>query len=276
MSVGAHAEHAKPSLSDERPWLARLARVGMLAPGLLYMLVGWLAIMLALGHQTGNPSRKGALHEVAGHTWGMIALGALAAGFAGYALWRFAVAALGEKIESREDLNVWKRLWYVARGLLYVAACWTTIQVMENSTGSSDTATQRDKTAEVLTWPAGRWLVAAAGIGVVAYGAGSIYRGVTGKFADDLKLGQIRSTMRKWFCRAGTFGWCARGVVLGLIGAFLVKAAIEFDPKESKGIDATLATLAEQPFGRFLLAVVALGLISFGLFYFVRARYREV
>src|SRR5215210_6217769 len=124
MSVQAHAERAKASLCEERPWLARLARVGMLAPGLLYIVVGWLAIMLALGHSTGNPSRKGALHEVASHTWGTIALGVLAAGFVAYALWRFAVAALGEKIESREDLTVWKRLWYVARGLLYVGAAW--------------------------------------------------------------------------------------------------------------------------------------------------------
>jgi hypothetical protein len=276
MSVQAHAERAKASLSDERPWLARLARVGMLAPGLLYIVVGWLAIMLALGHSTGNPSRKGALHEVASHTWGTIALGLLAAGFVAYALWRFAVAALGEKIESREDLTVWKRLWYVARGLLYVGAAWTTIQVMENSTGASDTATQRDKTAEVLSWPAGRWLVAAVGVGVIAYGGGSIYRGLTRKFADDLKLGQIGSTAKTWFCRAGTFGWCARGVVLGLIGGFLVKAAVQFQSKESKGIDATLSTVAQQPYGRFLLGIVALGLISFGLFYFVRARYREV
>jgi hypothetical protein len=274
MTVGTH--RLRKPLSDERPWLARLARAGMLAPGLLYVLVGWLALTLAFGDQQGNPSRKGALHALAGHAWGMVVLALVAAGFAGYALWRFAAAALGEKVESRDDLNVWKRLWYVARGLMYCVLCWTTVQVMVGSASGSDTQTQRSKTAEVLTWPLGRWLVAAAGLGTIAYGLGSIYRGVTRKFADDLKLGQMHAGARRWFCRAGTFGYAARGLVLGLIGVFLIDAAATYDPKKSKGLDAALATLAEQPYGRVLLAVVALGLISFGLFYFVRARYREV
>jgi hypothetical protein len=262
--------------ADKRPWLARLARLGMLAPGLLYVLVGVLAIALALGHRQGNPSRKGALDELSQHAWGMGMLAAIAAGFAGYALWRFVVAALGEKVEDRDDLNVWKRLWYAVRGVMYCALCFTTVQAMTGSGGNSDTSTQRHKTAEVLSWPAGRLLVGAAGLGVIGYGIGSIYRGLTKKFADDLKLGRLSAKTRTWFCRGGMFGWTARGLVLGLIGVFLVKAAVEYDAKESKGLDAALATLAAQPFGRALLVVVALGLVSFGLFYVVRARYREV
>ncbi len=267
---------AVASISQERPWLARLARVGMLAPGVLYILVGWLAIDVALGRGGANPSRQGALQAIAGHTGGEVVLALLAAGFAGYALWRFAAAALGEKVEARDDLNVWKRLWYVARGLVYVAACWTTIRVLRGGAGSSDTHAQRSHTAEVLSWPAGRWLVMAVGAGVIAYGAGSIYRGVTGKFADDLETGRMSPRARRWLCRGGAFGWIARGVVLGLIGVFLIKSAVEYDPKESKGLDAALATLARQPFGPVLLGAVALGLIAFGLFYGVRARYREV
>jgi hypothetical protein len=99
---------------------------------------------------------------------------------------------------------------------------------------------------------------------------------VTKKFADDLKLERLDADARRWFCRVGTFGWCARGVVLGLIGVFLVEAAWRYEPRQSKGLDGALATLAQQPFGRVLLGVVALGLISFGLFYVVRSRYREV
>jgi hypothetical protein len=262
--------------ADKRPWLARLARLGMLAPGLLYVLIGLLAIALALGHRKGNPSRKGALSALAQHTWGMAVLAAIAAGFAGYALWRFAVAALGEKIEDRDDLNVWKRLWYVARGLMYCVLCFTTVQAMTGSAARSDTATQRSKTAEVLSWPGGRLLVGAAGVGVIAYGLGSIYRGVTKKFADDLKLGRLSPDARRWFCRGGVFGWVARGLVLGLIGVFLVRSALEYDASRSKGLDGALATLAQLPYGRVLLGVVALGLVSFGLFYVVRARYREV
>ncbi len=262
--------------AESRPWLARLARAGMLAPGLLYVLIGGLALALALGRAKGNPSRKGALSELAQHTWGMAVLAAIAAGFAGYALWRFAVAALGEKIESRDDLNVWKRLWYVVRGLMYSVLCFTTVQVMTGSTGGSDTASQRGKTAEVLTWPGGRLIVGAVGLGVIGYGAGSVYRGVTKKFADDLELGSLDASTRTWLCRGGIFGWVARGLVLGLIGVFLVKAAAQYDAKESKGLDAALASIQHQRFGPFLLAVVALGLVSFGLFYGVRARYREV
>jgi hypothetical protein len=262
--------------ADKRPWLARLARLGMLAPGLLYVLIGALAVALALGHRQGNASRKGALNALAQHTWGLVVLALIAAGFAGYALWRFAVAALGEKVEENDDLNVGKRLWYAVRGLMYCGLCFTTVQAMTGSGGNSDTSAQRNKTAEVLSWPGGRLLVGAAGLGVVAYGIGSIYRGVTKKFADDLKLGRLSAGARTWFCRGGMFGWVARGLVLGLIGVFLVKAALSYDAKESKGLDAALATLAQQPYGRVLLAFVALGLVSFGLFYVVRARYREV
>ena len=264
------------SLQEERPWVARLARAGMLAPGVLYVVVGVLAIQVALGRGGANPSRQGALHAIAGGTWGTIALVLLAVGFGGYALWRFAAAALGEKVESREDVEGWKRLWYVGRGVGYSVACFTTVKVLTGGGGSSDTQSQRRHTAEVLDWPGGRWLVAAVGIGVIGYGAGSAYRGIARTFADDLDLHELGARSRRWVCRAGVFGWVARGVVLALIGVFLVKAAVEFDPRESKGLDAALATLAGQPFGPLLLGVVAAGLIAFGLFYGVRARYRRV
>jgi hypothetical protein len=252
-----------------------LARAGMVAQGVMYVLVGGLAIELALGLGGKTTDQRGALHTLADEWYGLGALLALAAGFAGYALWRFAVALLGEKIESEEDVGVAKRLLYAARALVYASLCYSALALA--LTGGGGKSTTEDKaTATVFDWPAGRWLVGAAGLAIVGYGLWNGYRALSRNFEKDLKVEQMSSGERRLVCAVGRAGFAARGIVFTLIGVFVVKAALEYDPNEPVGLDGALQRLSEQPYGPALLGTVAAGLIAFGLFSLARARYREV
>jgi uncharacterized protein DUF1206 len=256
-------------------WLAWLARAGMVAQGAMYTLVGGLAIELALGLGGKTTDQRGALRTLADEWYGLAALLALAVGFAGYALWRFAVAVLGEKVESEEDVGVSKRLLYAARALLYASLCYSALALVLTPGGG--TSTSEDKaTAAVFDWPAGRWLVGAAGVAIVGYGLWNGYRALSWNFEKDLKVEQMSAGERRLVCAVGRAGFAARGVVFTLIGIFVVKAALDYDPKEPVGLDGALQRLSEQPYGPALLGAVAAGLIAFGVFSLARARYREV
>ena len=256
-------------------WLAWSARAGMVAQGAMYVLVGGLAIELALGLGGKTTDQRGALHTLADEWYGLAALLALAVGFAGYALWRFAVAVLGEKIESEEDVGVGKRLLYAARALLYASLCYSAL-ALALSRGGGESNKEDKVTATVFDWPAGRWLVGGAGLAIVGYGLWNGYGALSRNFEKDLKVEQMSAGERRLVCAVGRAGFAARGVVFTLIGIFVVKAALEYDPKEPVGLDGALQRLSEQPYGPTLLGTVAAGLIAFGVFSLARARYREV
>ena len=247
----------------------------MVAQGAMYVLVGGLAIELALGLGGKTTDQRGALHTLADEWYGLAALLALAVGFAGYALWRFAVAVLGEKIESEEDVGVGKRLFYAARALLYASLCYSAVTLVLARSGEKSN-TEDKATATVFDWPAGRWLVGAAGIAIVGYGLWNGYRALSRNFEKDLKVEQMSGGERRLVCAVGRAGFAARGIVFALIGIFVVKAALEYDPKEPVGLDGALQRLSEQPYGPALLGTVAAGLVAFGVFSLARARYREV
>jgi hypothetical protein len=259
---------------EAKPPIKWLARLGMVCAGFLYLVVGFFAIELALGEGGKATDRTGALHELANESWATPLLVVVAVGFGGYALWRLTVAAFGEKLEQGEDLGWGKRLWYVARGAAYAFLCYTTVSLLTGS--SSDSGNEKKQAEAVFDWPAGRWLVGAIGLGLLGWGIGSAYRGLTQKFKDDLHTERMSATAERWTTRVGVVGYLARGVVYSLIGVFVIRAAVQYDSQEAIGLDGALQKLANQTFGPLLLGVVAAGLVAFGLFYFVRAAFREV
>lgn len=269
------AETSAAVRSDAAPWLGPLARAGMAGSGVLYVTVAVLAATVAVDGRGSTTDSQGALRTLAQEQLGSALLVVLAIGFAGYALWRFAVAALGEKLEAAEDLNALKRIWYVARGGFFAYLSGATIAVLTGSRGE-DRREEARASAEVLSWPGGRWIVLAAGLGVVAYAAGAGYRGVTRGFEDDLKQGQLSGDSRRWVLRLGTAGYLAKATVFALIGIFLLRTAWQHDPQESKGLDGALAEIAQRPYGNALLGLTAAGLLCWGLFRFAQARYRKV
>jgi hypothetical protein len=256
------------------PWVEWAGRLGLVSKGAIYAIIGLLAIAVPLG-LGGRPSdRQGALRTVAEQPFGEVLLIALAIGFAGYAVWRFVQAFLDRDDEGSGLKALAKRAGYLGRGLIYAASCFVAVALVVGAGGGG--GDERRETAKVLDWPAGRWIVAAVGAGFAAAGAYNVYRSLTEKFRKDLREHEMRSDVRDWAIVAGVVGHAARGVVFGLIGAFLLKAAIEYDPQEAIGLDGALRKLAQQTYGEWLLGATAAGLIAYALFCFVQARYREV
>jgi hypothetical protein len=260
-------------------WYEGVARAGLVAKGVSYGLVGVLAVAVSVGEGGTATSRSGALATLADDSWGKIVLVLLAAGFAAYALWRF-VQAIFEREDSDDGQAkgaAWgKRAGYVGRGVIYAGLTYTTLKLLVDGGGQQPQNQQaKQTTSTVFDWPAGRWLVAIGGLAVIAAGIWNVYRGLSTKFEDKWRGGMSR-TERTWGGRAGVVGHLARGLVFGLIGVFVFKAAVDYDPDDAIGLDGALQKLADAPYGPWVLALTALGLLAYGVFCLVDARYRDV
>ncbi len=258
-------------------WLERLARAGLAARGLLYVVVGLLALQLAGGHRHARADKEGALQSVVRQPFGRVLVLLLAVGFAGYALWRFVEAAVGPAREPDLRKAQLKRVGYVARGCLYAFLSASAVKLfIWSSRSMSSGRAEADWTARVLTWPGGGWLVQAAGL--VAIGAGLYvgWRGVSGKFRERLKGTEMGPVARRWVRGFGTVGMVTRMLVSLMIGFFLVAAARQHDPGQAVGIDGTLKRVVDYSYGPALLVAAAFGLACYGLYSFAEARYRRV
>ena len=234
-----------------------------------------LALRLAVVGHGHAPDRDTALKTVAHQPFGRVLLGLIALGFLGYCLWRFAQGFLGGDLEGAKDEGVLKRLSYVARGLIYGGVFVSTVLLLFGS-GGGDKNKEDRATAYLLDLPAGPLIVGAAGLGFLAGGAWNVYRAVTRKFREKLKLRQMSEAEDKAFTLLGVVGIFARGVVFALVGIFLVRAAYQYDPKEAVGLDGALSEILQADYGTLLLGLVAAGLVAFGIYSLAEARYREV
>jgi hypothetical protein len=274
-------DEAKRDAREGRGWYELVARVGLVAKGASYFLVGALAIKLALGDGGKATSRQGALQTLAQNTFGKVVLILLALGFAAYAVWRF-VQAVAERedpseSEAKGEGKKWaKRAGYVGRGLIYAGLTWTCVKLLLGAHNNQSQNEKAHKTAgEVLSWPAGRWIVGAAGLVVIGAGLWNVYKAFTQKFEEKWRE-RGGATVKKWGARIGTVGHVARGVVFGLIGVFVLKAALEYKPSDAIGLDGALQKLVNAPYGPWVLGATAVGLVAYGLYCAFDARYRDV
>ena len=265
----AQAKGERVARSSGFEWLAR---AGFVARGVIYGLIGILAIKLALGDGGGQASQQGALRTIAQQPFGQVLLILVAIGLAGYALWRIIHVLLGHGPE-RSD-STFERVAALASGLVYAGLCALAVKILLGSDQSSENA--HKTTAGVFGWPAGTWLVGIAGAVLIGVGCYQAYRGLTKDFLKDSKTEEMSPGVRRWVEWIGTFGHLARAVVFGLVGVFLIKAAVDFNPKKAAGLDGALAKLAAASYGPILLAVVAAGLIAFGVYSLSDARYRRI
>jgi hypothetical protein len=258
-------------------WLGWLGRAGLVAKGVSYALVAVLAILLAGGLGGRAAGREGALQTIADEPYGRVLVIAMAAGFAAYALWRLAQALLDRGGEGTDPPGIAKRVGYFARAVFYAALAGTTLTLLDGTgDDSSQTQDARRTTAEALTWPAGRWLVAGVGVGFLVAAGVNGYRAVTQKFEDKWYVDDLSERTQRIVSGLSSVGLLARFVVFALIGLFLVKSAYEYDPREAIGLDGALRKLADGAYGGALLATIAAGLLCYALFCFVEARYRRV
>ncbi len=258
------------------PFGQGLARWGLVSKGSLYLLVGLIAARVAAGGKERLQDRGAALAALADSGLGKLLVGALAVGLAGYAAWRFAEAVLGRPLEGGEKEGWLKRFGYLARAFWYLGLLGVAVSALYGANESGGSREEDRFTARVLELPLGRWIVAAIGLGILGAGAFNLWRAVSRKFLENLKLRKMSDLEERVFTTLGVVGHLARGVVFGLIGFFLVRAAWQYDPKEAVGIDGALAEVLQQDYGDTLLGIVAAGLIAFGLYCWVEARYRDV
>lgn len=256
--------------SEQIGWLGRL---GLVAMGVSYGLVATLAVMLAAGKGGKAEDRGGALQTIAQDGFGRMVVFVLAFGFGGYAIWRFAEAIFDRAGEGRTPKGLAMRAGSFGKGLIYTGLCILAVAVLMGASGSSN---EQRETAYVLDWLGGRYIVGAVGAGFGIAALWNVFRALSGRFKQELDTGAMGAAEEKLMTVVAVTGLLARGVVFGLIGTFLIKAAIEYDPNEAIGLDGALRKLAAQEYGRFLLGLVATGLLSFGLFCLFQARYRRV
>ena len=249
-----------------------LARAGLTARGVIYILVGWVAVLVALGRSSREADQQGALHLLAGKSYGLVSLWLLAIGFAAYALWRLSEAAFGV---TGEKPGAGPRLKSLARAVIYAGFSYLTFTVI-SGTDRSQARRQQDITATAMQHPAGRVLVGVAGLAVVACGIVLIVEGARKKFMKYLQTGRMSTRTRRVVEVLGTTGTIARGVVFALAGVLVIDAAVTHKAAESGGIDKALLTLRNQPFGEFLMLAAALGLLIFGVYGLCEARWRKV
>jgi hypothetical protein len=249
-----------------------LARAGLLARGIIYILIGWVAILVAAGQSSREADQAGALQLLVGKPYGMISLWLLGIGFVGYALWRFSEAAYGV---TGEKNGAGPRLKSLFRGLVYAGLAYLTFQVITGA-NSNEAAKQQDVTASVMHHAGGRWLVGIVGLIVVVAGVALIAQGVRRRFMRYLETSRMSPRTRRVVEWLGVIGTVARGVVFALVGALVIDAAVTYSPSKAGGVDKALLTLRDQPFGVFLLGLAAAGLIVFGIYGLCEARWRRV
>ena len=249
-----------------------LARAGLVARGVVYAVIGLLALQLAVGDGGKATNQQGALKEVAQQPFGKALLVVLAVGLAGYAIWRLLRAALGHG-RSQDD-NAGDRISGAASGLAYVLLCVTAIKILAGAgTGSG---TPKEATGGVLDWTGGPLLVGIAGAVLIGVALYQLYQGVSRKFLDDSTTAQMNPQVLRALTGLGVFGHIARGVVFGLIGYGLIRAALDYDPDKAVGLDGALRKVQDASYGTWLLALVAIGLLGFAAYSALDARYHKV
>jgi hypothetical protein len=262
-----------PAVQQGATWLVRLGRLGYIAKGLVYVVVGFLATKAAIGIGGETTDTKGALRAIGEAPFGRIALVVVAVGLIGYMGWRLASAVTDAEPRGSDARGLALRLGDAFRGVVYGSlGAWVAAYVVRGHAESKNQT--RAVTDQVLQLPAGRSLVIGAGLVIFGYALYQLYRAVTRKFLKRLDLSSAGERKRKWIERLGGFGIGARAAVFAMIGLLIARAGWKYDPSEAGGIDKSLDVIASQPFGSALFAVVASGLIAFGVLQFATARYR--
>lgn len=257
--------------SDTR--LTTLARLGFAARGLVYVLMGWFAIAAARSGRAPGDNRS-ALGSLSDSAAGQALLAVIALGLLGYAIWRFSEAWFDPQQHGSDAKGIAKRAGSAVSGLVHVGLALFAARLAMEWGGGASGDTQADRgSARLMALPGGVWLVGAAGLVLLIAAASNFAESYRAKFARHL-----RSDLpaRQTVVNAGRLGYAARGVVFGLVGWFALQAAVNENPEAAGGTGQALRTLQDQPYGPLLLGVVAAGLLLFGLFGIVQARYRQL
>lgn len=268
--AGQAGAAARGAAREAGPWVERLARMGYAARGVVYVIVGIIAAQAARGKR-GVTDQEGVFGEILSRPGGKFMLGLMAVGLLGYALWRFVEAGL-----DPEHDGAGKRALFAVSGVIHVGLALTAVRMAMGTSSGGGGNGAASWTAKVLDAPGGRFLVGIAALGVAAYGVVQLVQAYKAKLDKQLDLSPLSPGARTWAIRAARAGLAARGVVFLVLGFFLLQAARQSDASETRGLGGALDALHDTAYGTWVLGLVALGLIGYGITQLLKARYRRI
>jgi hypothetical protein len=279
MSAQGTARSARGAARDAGDGLEHLARIGLIAYGVVHLLVAWLALQLAWSGGGGQSAdQSGAMSTVADSPIGKPLLWVIAVGLVALATWQAAEVLRWRSGWSASGKTRTKALRKSANALIkaaiYIGLAVLAIRFATGG-GQSSSQQQQETTAGVLGWPGGQFLVGAAGLILIGSGGWHVWKGLTKRFLKEIDTFGASPSALRLVTHLGQVGFPGKGVALALVGVLFGWAAITFDPSKARGLDGALHTVLDLPFGPFLLTLVAIGIAAFGAYLFVRARYPE-
>ena len=256
-------------------WIEPLTRIGFLCKGVVYVLLGALAVMYAFNVGGETTDQRGVMREIAAQPFGTVLLIVMAVGLLGYALWRFICAFSGADGDGTDAKGLGARAGHFGSGAAYTGIALYAMKLLWGGSSQHKDAA-KSWTARLLAIPGGELLVVLAGLVVIGAGVFEIRNGLREEFKDYLRTHSMGAEENRWATTAGKWGHVARGVVFGMVGVFLCYAAWRANPNEARGISGVLNTVVAQPFGQWMLGLLALGLVCYGVYCMIEAKYRRI
>ncbi len=267
-------EKAKEKVREARPWVVLMGRIGFAAMGVVHLLVGILAIMSVVGIASASGT-NGVLQEIVQLPFGQFLLVAVAVGFVGYAVWRFIQAVLDTDAKGSDVKGIAVRIVYAGISLVYLGLAFSAVKIFLGAREDEGVWAQ-SWTAWLLAQPFGQWLVGLAAAIAAVIGIVHLYIACKTKFRENWKLSEMSESQEKWGTRFGIVGFSARGIVFCIIGFFLAFAAWQSNAGRVRDFGGALRSVEQQPYGVWLLGLVAAGLFSYGIFMFFQVRFRRI
>lgn len=272
ISGGSTARRAEGAARDAHnsEWMDRAARAGLVAYAVVYLMIGWLAVQLALGDREGKPSSSGAMHELAQQPFGDVLIWLVSIGMFLLVLWKVLDAAFGHREERDGGKRTRARLTSAGKAVVYAAIGLSGLKV---ATGSGSSGKGKSWSASVMEVTGGQLLVGLIGLAIIGYGCYQIYKAWTGDFADKLDAEGRSGNTGTAYIAFGKAGYTARGIAFMIVGGLIVYGAAAHDGSKSGGLDQALFKVLDQPFGPVLLCLLGAGLACYGVFTLARARH---
>jgi hypothetical protein len=253
-------------------WFEKFLRFGFISKGIIYCLMGVLAVLAAAGLGAKNPSKGEAFEVIYEQPFGKVILALLVVGMLGYVTLRIFQCVKDSDNKGDSMKGIATRAGYGFSALIYMGLGIYVVKLLTNGPGGEGDSRQFVVT-KILAWPAGEWIIGIAALIMIGSAINQIYKGISKNFMKKITL--LKSNMEEWFKRTGVVGYISRGIVLGIVGYLLLHAALTHNPKEAKGSEQAFQFI-ENTFGSFLMGVVAAGLVAYGVFMFVKARYQKI
>ena len=262
--------------NEPADWVKVFARIGLIAKGVVYAIIGVLAFQTAIGSGGQTSGAKGAIHQIAQESYGQILLVLMGIGLVAYTIWKFLQAALDPDNKGSDGKGIAERIAWVVSGISYGILAVFAFSLLGGGGGSGGGGGgSQEMTAKLMSQPFGIWLVGLVGVIIIASGIFQIVKGYKEKFTDRMNFAEMSQKEKDLGLKTGKIGYIARGVVFVIIGVFFIQAALSHDPSQAGGLDKALQEISSQTYGAILLGLTAIGLIAYAVYSFVLAKYRS-